>query len=163
MENTNETPNETSPNNDEQHTVEQEALVLTKSLMDNVQQIGRAGKVVMPLFLVLSGLYALNFCIDFLSWTGRLQGEFYLLEKNNLYRIWSFCTEIGAIYLFTRGAWVGFQVARDINAGVRFDDDDALLNGFERLTPMFRWFVLWGAFWLGCAILEKIYFWSTLK
>lgn len=163
MENTNETPNETGPNNDELPALEQQALALTENLMDNVQQIGQVGKVAMLLFLVLAGLYTLNFCIDFLSWTGRIQGEFYLLEKNNLYYIWSFCTEAGAIYLFTRGAWVGFQATRDINEGVRFDDDDALLNGFERLTPMLRWFTFWGAFWLICAILEKIYFWSTVN
>ncbi|MCK6691426.1 MAG: hypothetical protein L6Q97_04920 [Thermoanaerobaculia bacterium] len=163
MENKDEIPDETSQGHSELNAEGQPALLLSDVLMDRARQIGRAGKIVMILFLTLCGLYTVNLLIDFWEWQTTRSGDFYLLEGNNAYQVWRFCSTAIMVYLFVRGAWAGFQAMRNIYTGSRYDDDDALLNGFEGIKPMLKWFTIWGAFWLLSDLLEKIYLWNSLN
>lgn len=163
MEKKDEIPDEGSPSHDGLNEAEQPVLLLSDAVMDHTRQTGRAGKIVMVLFLVLGGLYAVNLLIDFWVWQEARSGDFFLLEGNNAYRVWRFCATGIMVYLFVRGAWAGYQAMRNMYAGSRHEDDNALLDGFEGMTPMLKWFTIWGAFWLLSDALEKIYLWNSLN
>lgn len=163
MEKKDEIPDENNQNADLPDPEVQPALLLSDDLMERVWQIGRAGKITMILFLTISGLYALNFLLDLWGWQTRMSGDFYLLEGNNAFKVLRFCSTGIMIYLFVRGARAGFQCMQNIATGSRYDDDNALLDGFKGITPMLKWFTIWGAFWLLSDVLEKIYLWNTLN
>lgn len=161
MEKNDEIPDENNQNADLPDTQEQPALLLSADLMEKAWQIGRAGKITMILFLAISGLYTVNLLLDFWGWQATISGDFYLLERNNAYKVWRFCSTGIMIYLFVRGARAGFQCMQNIVTGSRYDDDNALLDGFEGIAAMLKWFTIWGAFWLLSDVLEKIYLWNT--
>ena len=75
-------------------------------------------------------------------WTAYPLKEFYLLEGDTLYRILSPLT-MGVLYfLFFRGTMEGYKAWRLLRHSET--DDEALLEGSQRLGKMFRWLVIWG-------------------
>lgn len=78
--------------------------------------------------------------------------EFYLLEDGNLYRVISILISIALIYLCTRGMLEGYKAWSMLRHCE--SNDEALLEGSERLGKMFRWLVFGGGVF-GTRILLK--------
>jgi hypothetical protein len=79
---------------------------------------------------------------------------FYLLEGGNFYRAIRLLANMLLIYLGVRGIFEGYKawsLLRHCES-----DDDALLEGSERLGKMFRWLALFGGAYLGFIFLERI-------
>lgn len=82
-------------------------------------------------------------------------GDFYLLEDGNLFKIVNILASAVIIYCFARGVLEGHKAWRYLKSSET--DDDALLEGTERLAKMFRWLALWGGFFIASVVLESVW------
>jgi len=127
-----------------EHVVEIKGLWLTDHLLSQFRKCARLGRPLMALCLLLGVSTLLN-SLYYLIWYWSQKSlpatKFYLLEGDNLYRLLSLAINIGLFYACARGIFEGYKAWRLL----RFSktDDDALLEGTERLGKMFRWLVIW--------------------
>lgn len=146
-----------------EHTPEEESsagrpeLLLTDNLMRFFLRNARLGNAAMILLLLAAFMEGLFWLYWFVSWQGSLYGDFYLLERDNARRVWDFATSLVLIFMFGLSAWTGRRSLRNISTGIRSDDDNALLDGFEQLTLAKKRFVYWGAAWLACVLFEEVF------
>jgi hypothetical protein len=124
--------------------VENRGLWLTDQLLSQLHKCAKLGKPIMVLGLLLcisTLLNSLFVLIGYWSQKALPATKFYLLEGENLYRVLSLVINIALFYTCLRGTFEGYQAWRLL----RFSetDDDALLEGSERLGKMFRWLVIW--------------------
>ncbi len=129
-------PKELTENNDTQ------GLWLTDQLLAQLRKSSKIGWLLLALSILL-GISAclLSYYPIYLIWTKYPLKEFYLLEEGTLFRILVPVLMAAMYYFFFRGMIEGYQAWRLL----RFSetDDDALLEGSERLGKMFRWLVIW--------------------
>jgi len=136
---------------------ENQGLWLTEQLLEQLRNSARVG---MPLMLlcIIGGISAAGFLLFSLFWYWmRHHGDFYLLEGGNLYKVLNLLATSIMIYLFARGIIEGNKAWRLLRSSET--DDDALLEGTERLSKMFHWLTIWGIFYLAYPILQKV--WSA--
>ncbi len=129
-------PQELAENND------YHGLWLTDQLLAKMRRSSKIGWPLMSLSILL-GISALLLSLYrlYLNWTKFPLKEFYLLEGSTLLRVLVPLTMFAMYYFFFRGMIEGYKAWRLL----RFSetDDDALLEGSERLGKMFRWLVIW--------------------
>jgi len=138
---------------------ENQNLWLTDRLLKKLSNTARIGKPLMVIYLLLglsTFIKSLYFLYSYWSEKTLPSSEFYLLEGGNLYRVVSIMINIALIYLCTRGMLEGYKAWSKL--GHCESNDEALLEGSERLGKMFRWLVFGGGVF-GTSILLKI-LWS---
>lgn len=91
-------------------------------------------------------------------WSQKSDADFYLLEGDNLFRVFNLLTSILIIYFFTRAALEGRKAWQLLRHSAT--DDEGLLEGTERLGKMFRWLVLWSGVFIGTILITK--FWVSI-
>lgn len=146
-----------------EHTPEEEAsnfrpeLLLTDNLMRYFLRNARLSNAAMILLLIAAVMEGLFWLYWFASWQGSYYGDFYLLERDNARRVWDFASSLVLIFMFGLSAWTGRRSMRNIHNGIRNEDDNALLEGFEELALTKKRFVYWGASWLVCVLFEEVF------
>ncbi len=129
-------PQEPTQNNDDQ------SLWLTDRLLAQLRKSSKIGWLLMALGLLLGiSAFLLSLFDLYLSWILYPLKDFYLLEGNTLFRTLSALTMVAMYYLFFRGMLEGYKAWRLLRYSET--DDDALLEGSERLGKMFHWLVIW--------------------
>lgn len=150
--------------NMEQEKPEQEDLNqnlwLTERLLKKLSNSARIGKPLMVVCLLLglsTILKSLHFLYTYWAEKDLPTDKFYLLEGGNLFRVISLLVNISFLYLCTRGIYEGYKAWSLLRHCET--DDQALLEGSERLGKMFRWMALGAAFYLTFPLLENV--WSS--
>lgn len=116
-------------------------LCLTDRLMKRFQVNARIGIPLMVLYLVLGVTALLNLLIDIGLKFEQDTGPFYLFEGNNLFVWINYLGSILGLYFLIHAALEGLQGWKRLLKSKT--DDDALLEGTERLGKMFKFFT-WG-------------------
>jgi hypothetical protein len=132
------------------------SLTLSDYLLERMKSTARIGAIVMKLCIVLAASYGLTLLYEFSEWFSALESDYYLMEKNNLYKAVDALSSAVMLFLFVRGVKEGHQSFQLLRHSV--NDDDALLEGNERLVAMLRWFALFGFLFVGVLLLQKIWF-----
>jgi len=120
-------------------------LLLTKSLMAQMPSSGHLGAAAFFILLAIVAIDALLTLTSLTTWFDTMPGGFYLLEGDTLSRLVSYLIPIVGIYFMGRASWEGLRAWRLLKQSN--NDDNALLEGTDRLTQMFKWFVYWGIFY----------------
>lgn len=131
-------------------------LALTDYLLERMTSAARIGAPLMLLCLVLAILSGLMLLYEFSEWLSALGGDYYLMEGANLYKAFDALISVALLYLFIRGVVEGRQAFQHLRDSA--NDDDALLEGNERLVAMLRWFALFGFVFTGVLILQKVWY-----
>jgi hypothetical protein len=125
-------------------------------------QLLQSSKIALPMLVLalVAGLsQSLNgIFFQLYFWSRRSDSDFYLLEGDNLFRVFNLLTALIIAYLFIRGVLEGRKAWLLLKHSET--DDDALLEGTERLGKMFRWLTLWGGVYIGTHIF--IEFWAAI-
>lgn len=132
-----------------QHPAEQpdfQPLLLTNSLMAQMLASARFGVAASGILLAVAAGDALVSLAGVVEWMNGMKGGFYLLQGDTLYFLGYYFAEFAAIYLLGRAVWEGLEAWRLLRHSDT--DDNALLDGTDRQTKMFRWLVYWGV-WYG--------------
>jgi hypothetical protein len=138
-----------------QETVENHGLWLTDRLLEQLRRSSKIGVPLMVLCIIVGiSVSLLSLYSIFWFWSQK-QGDFYLLEGGNLSRVFNLLSTSAIIYCFTKGIIEGHKAWRLLRSSET--DDDALLEGTERLGKMFRWLTLWGAIYMGTLVLQTIW------
>ncbi len=146
---------ENSENKTVHETVENQGLWLTDRLLEQLRRSSKIGMPLMVLCLIVGISVSLrSLYLIFWSWSQR-QGDFYLLEGGNLFRVFDMLSTSAIIYCFAMGILEGHKAWRLLRSSET--DDDALLEGTERLGKMFRWLTLWGGIYMATLLLELVW------
>ena len=133
--------------------VEPSGLWLSDLLLEQIQKSSRFGVPVMIIAIILGVSSVLLLIVRFsLIMANRTFDDFYLFEGNNLRMTVSLLLSIAIIYCYSRGIMEGYKSWQLLKSGAT--DDDALLEGTERLSKMFRWLTLWGGLFVTTLVLE---------
>jgi len=116
-------------------------LCLTDRLMKRFQVNARIGIPLMVLYLVLGVTALLNLLFEIGLKFEQDTGPFYLFEGNNLFVWINYLGSILGHYFLIHAALEGLQGWKRLLKSKT--DDDALLEGTERLGKMFKFFT-WG-------------------
>ena len=132
-------------------------LWLTDRLLEQLRNASRIGRPLIVLCILVGISSALISVFPLFWYLQHLQGDFYLLEGDNAYRVFNLLATALIIYCFAQAMIQGFKAWKHL----RFSetDDEALLEGSERLAKMFRWLSLWGGGYFGFLVLVKV--WSA--
>ncbi len=134
---------------------ENQGLWLTDRLLEQLRNAAQIGVPLMLLCIIVGvAVAALSLFSLFWFWMQR-EGDFYLLEGGNLYKVLNLLVTSAMIYCFARGIIEGNKAWRLLRWCET--DDDALLEGTERLSKMFRWLTFWGGLYLAYPILGKVW------
>ncbi|MBC7775256.1 MAG: hypothetical protein H7246_07445 [Phycisphaerae bacterium] len=137
---------------------ENQGLWLTERLLEQLRNSARVGMPLMLLCMVVGiAVAALSVLSQLWFWMQRQKGDFYLLEGGNLYRLLNLLLISAIVYCFARAVIEGYKSWKLLKYSQT--DDDALLEGTERLSKMFRWLTFWGVLYLAYPILGKV--WSA--
>ncbi|MFN0174991.1 MAG: hypothetical protein ACKVU0_10120 [Saprospiraceae bacterium] len=140
--------------NIDKETVENHGLWLTDRLLAQMRVSSKIGVPLMVLCIIV-GISAASLSLFSIVWTwSERQGDFYLLEGGNLARVLNLLATSAIIYCFAKGIIEGHKAWRLLRSSET--DDDALLEGTERLGKMFRWLTLWGAIYMGTLVLQMV-------
>jgi hypothetical protein len=134
---------------------ENQNLWLTDRLLKKLSNTARIGKPLIVICLLLgisTFIKSLYFLYSYWSEKTLPYSEFYLLEDGNLYRVIIIMISIALIYLCTRGMLEGYKAWSMLRHCE--SNDEALLEGSERLGKMLRWLVFGGGVF-GASILLK--------
>lgn len=132
-------------------------LLLTDNLVRFFLRNARIGNAAMILLLIAASMEGLFWLYWVIQWLGSRDGDFYLLEDYNARQMWDFASSLALILMLGLSAWTGLRSMQNISIGLRNEDDNALLDGFEQLTLAKKRFVYWGALWLACTLIEKFF------
>lgn len=133
----------------------EKALWLTDPLLHLLAQSAKLGRILM-IILMLLGLSAATETgyFHYLLWSSMSDSDFYLLESETLPKVLNLLYSVGILYCFARATQEGFLAWRLLRHCET--EDEALLEGTERLGKMFRWLTLWGASFLAVNLLKLI-------
>lgn len=92
--------------------------------------------------------------LDFWMWAQWQSGGFYLFEGDNLPNISRLGLSLLSLLFFTLAILEGKKIWPLLK--ICDQDDDALLEGTERLAKMFRWLYYWGAAVLASIVLNYL-------
>lgn len=131
------------------------SLWLTDRILTQLRSSSKVGVpfIVLCILSVISivshSLYPL-----LLRWSQE-QGDFYLLEGRNLYRLFQLLSTLFVTYCFARFIIEGNKTWRLLRYSE--SSDDALLEGTERLGKMFFWLTFCGGAYLGSLIVKTVW------
>lgn len=132
-------------------------LLLTDNLVRFFLRNARLGNAAMILLLIAAIMEGLFWLYWVIQWLSGHDGDFYLLEDYNTRQMWDFASSLALILMLGLSAWTGLRSMQNISIGLRNEDDNALLDGFEQFTLAKKRFVYWGALWLACTLIEKFF------
>lgn len=134
-------------------------LWLTDRLLVQLLESSKIALPVLAIALIAGISLTINsIFLQLYNWSQKSYTDFYLLEGDNLFRVFNLLTSLLIIYFFSRAVLEGHKAWRLLRQSET--DDDALLEGTERLGKMFRWLTLWGYVVIGTVILTK--FWVNI-
>jgi len=117
-------------------------LWLTENLLQRLSKtagILRYAMVVCTLLCISAGCLTL---IEFWMWAKWVQGGIYILHPDTFPHFLKLFSSLLTLTFFTLGILEGKRIWPMLS--ICADNDDALLEGSERLGKMFRWFSWWG-------------------
>ncbi|MBL7829327.1 MAG: hypothetical protein JNJ57_22010 [Saprospiraceae bacterium] len=147
---------ETTPTPSEKST---SGLWLTSRMMDLLAANARIG-VHATILATIAGLLAVILSVATMWWVWTQYADtseseaFYLLEGDNLYKVVQFLLTFSMFFTYFKGVLTGFRAFKQLKRSA--EDDEALLEGSERLWKTLYWLTLWIAIYAVSAILEYI-------
>lgn len=132
--------------------MEEQPLRLSERLMRQWHSSVPLGRGLMMALLCMAALFVLTTGHNFWQWFGYVNEEFYLLEDRNPSIFWGFSTSFFVYCLLGLSAWEGWKAWSLLKHAA--DDDNALLEGTERLAKMFKWLAIWGVASVGFNLLD---------
>ncbi len=131
----------------------EKTLWLTDRLVHQLVQSSKIGRILLVILMLLGlSSAAQTAYFHYWLWSAMPDPDFYLLEPETLTKVLSLLYSIGILYFFARAAMEGFfswRLLRHCDT-----DDEALLEGTERLGKMFRWLSICGITFLAVNLLE---------
>lgn len=123
-------------------------LWLSNRWLGAVTDMSGLGKTVMVIALIVGAIRSFSrLYVQYYTWSMRLapDRDFFLFEDYNWLYVFNTLSLLALIYLYFRGIMEGYKAFSQFQqSGV---DDEALLEGQERLAKMFTWLCWWaGAF-----------------
>lgn len=129
-------------------------LWITDTQLSNLLKTARLGKPLMAICTLLALSAAAMSLLDFWMWAQWQSGGFYLFEGSNLFYISNFALSLLALLFFTLAILEGKKIWPLLK--ICDQDDDALLEGTERMAKMFRWLFYWGGAVLVSIVLKYL-------
>jgi hypothetical protein len=132
-------------------------LYLTDLLLRRQIGMSTLGRVLFVMAMAVGFFRSLlALYIQYYIWSNRLQPDqaFYLLDDYNWMYVFYTATTFAIIYMFFRAGLEGLKAFSLLRLGDT--DDDALLEGHERLGNMFKWLTWWGGTYVLLLLLEYL-------